>query len=107
MTRWQQLVERVLLAAGQNDVEMFKARHTSPSPLAGRYILLLADRLTWKNTEHKPISCDLYNTHLVYLDAQVLVVLHKKTQTFIYTTKFSHTKICLVTYKQLFVSIYR
>lgn len=60
MTRWQQLVERVLLAAGQNDVEMFKARHTSPSPLAGRYILLLADRLTWKNTN---LLVVIYTTH--------------------------------------------
>lgn len=94
MTRWQQLVERVLLAAGQNDVEMFKARHTSPSPLAGRYILLLADRLTWKNTEHKPISCDLYNTHLVYLDAQVLVVLHNKILSHKDMFSYIQTTIC-------------
>lgn len=63
MTRWQQpLVESVLLAAGQKDVEMFKARPL----LLHRYSLLLADRLTWKNTEHKSISCDLYNIYTKY-----------------------------------------
>jgi hypothetical protein len=66
MTRWQQqLVESVLLAAGQKDVEMFKARHTSPL-LLHRYSLLSADRLTWKNTEHQSISCDFYNTYTKY-----------------------------------------